>query len=57
MDKKHFDQVVKGVDEMRRHMAGKPVRGARTMKLTEPDIRAIRDAAKISRADEGAGSP
>ena len=33
MDKRHFDQLVEGVREMKRHMAGKSVRGART---TEP---------------------
>jgi len=30
MDKQHFDQLVKGVHEMKRHMDGKAVRGART---------------------------
>jgi len=50
MDKKHFDQLVKGVGEMRRHMAGKPVRGVRATEFAEPDIRAIREAAKISQS-------
>jgi putative transcriptional regulator len=50
MDKRQFDQLVKGVREMKRHMAGKSVRGARTTELAEPDIRAIREAAKISQA-------
>lgn len=50
MDKQHFDQLVKGVREMRRHMAGKPVRGVRTTVLSEPDVRAIREAAKISQS-------
>jgi putative transcriptional regulator len=50
MDKKHFDQLVKGVREMKRHVAGRPVRGARTTELAEPDIRAIREAAKISQS-------
>jgi len=50
MDKKHFDQLVKGVREMKRHMAGRSVRGARTTELAEPDIRAIREAAKISQS-------
>ena len=39
MNKQHFDQLVKGVREMKRHMTGKSVRGARTSELTEPDIR------------------
>lgn len=50
MDKQHFDQLVKGVREMKRHMAGKSVRGARTTELAEPDVRAIREAAKISQS-------
>ncbi len=50
MDKDHFDQLVRGVREMKRHMAGKPVRGARTTQFAEPDVRAIREAAKISQS-------
>lgn len=50
MDKQHFDQLVKGVREMKRHMAGKAVRGARATQLNEPDVRAIREAAKISQS-------
>lgn len=50
MDKQHFDQLIKGVREMKRHMAGKPVRGARTTELTAPDVRAIREAAQISQS-------
>jgi len=50
MDKLHFDQLVKGVREMKRHMAGKPVRGARVMEIAQPDVRAIREAAKISQS-------
>jgi putative transcriptional regulator len=48
MDKQYFDQLVKGVKEMKRHVAGKVVRGSRTTVVNEPDIRAIREAAKIS---------
>ena len=50
MDKQHFDQLVKGVHEMKRHMDGKAVRGARTSELAEPDIRSIREVAKISQS-------
>jgi putative transcriptional regulator len=50
MDKQDFDQLVKGVREMKRHMIGKAVRGARTSELAEPDIRAIREVAKISQS-------
>ena len=50
MDKQHFDQLVKGVREMKRHMVGKPVRGTRTTELSTPDVRTIREAAKISQS-------
>lgn len=50
MDKQHFDQLVKGVREMKRHMAAKPVRGAKTTELTVPDVRTIREAAHISQS-------
>jgi putative transcriptional regulator len=50
MDKTHFDQLVAGVKEMKRHMAGKSSRGARITAITEPDVRAIREAASISQS-------
>jgi putative transcriptional regulator len=50
MDKQHFDQLVKGVREMKRHLAGKSVRGTRATELTDPDVRAIRESAKISQS-------
>ena len=50
MDKQHFDQLVKGVREMKRHMAGKRVRGAKATELSAPDVRTIREAAKISQS-------
>ena len=50
MDKQHFDQLVKGVTQMKRHMAGKPVRGAATTELAVPDARQIREAAHISQS-------
>jgi hypothetical protein len=50
MDKRHFDQLVKGVREMKRHMAGKSVRGARTTEPPAPDVRTIREAAHISQS-------
>jgi putative transcriptional regulator len=50
MDKQHFDQLVRGVREMKRHMAGKTVSGARAHRLDEPDVRSIREAARISQA-------
>ena len=50
MDKQHFDQLVRGVREMKRHIAGKTVAGARVHQLSEPDVRSIREAARISQA-------
>ena len=50
MDKAHFDQLVAGGKEMKRHMAGKTVRGARSSEVAEPDVRAIREAASISQS-------
>ncbi len=50
MDKQHFDQLVKGVREMKRRMAGKRVPGAKTTELSEPDVRTIREAARISQS-------
>ena len=50
MDKKHFDQLVKGVREMQRYLAGKRERGARTTELPAPDVRTIREAAQISQS-------
>jgi putative transcriptional regulator len=50
MDKAHFDQLVAGVKEMKRHMAGKSVRSARTSEVADPDVRAIREAARISQS-------
>ena len=35
---------------MKRHMAGKRVRGAKTTELSAPDVRNIREAAKISQS-------
>ena len=50
MDKQHFDQLIKGVREMQRHLAGKSVRGAKVTELLEPDVRSIREAAKITQS-------
>ncbi len=50
MDKTHFDQLVAGVKEMKRHIAGRAVRSARVSEVVEPDVRAIREAASISQA-------
>jgi len=47
MDKQHLDKLVKGVREMKRHVAGRNVRGAKTTELPAPDVRAIREAAQL----------
>lgn len=46
MDKQYFDKLVKGVREMKRHIAGKSVRGIKITELPAPDVRTIREAAK-----------
>lgn len=50
MDKQHFDQLVKGVREMKRHLAGKPALGVRTTEIIEPDVGAIRESAQLSQS-------
>lgn len=50
MDKQHFDQLVKGVREMQRHVAVKVVRGAKSTELSVPSVRSIREAAQISQS-------
>ncbi len=49
-DQQHFDQLVNGGREMKRHMAGKTVRGPRTTEPSAPDVRIIREEAKISQS-------
>jgi putative transcriptional regulator len=50
MDKQHFDQLVKGVREMKRHIAGKRVSGARVTTVDTPSVKRIREAANISQS-------
>ena len=50
MDKQHFEQLVNGVREMKRHITGKAVRGARVTEPPAPDVRTIREAAKVSQS-------
>ena len=50
MDREHFDQLVKGVGEMKRHIAGKTVRGVTVTTPATPDVRTIREAAQISQS-------
>jgi putative transcriptional regulator len=50
MDARHFDYLVKGVREMKRHIAGKPVPGIRVIEIPEPDVSAIREAAQLSQS-------
>ncbi|MEQ1882842.1 MAG: hypothetical protein ABL878_17945 [Burkholderiales bacterium] len=54
MDKEHFDQLMKAVCQMSRHMARKVVPGVKTTvkttELPEPNIRAIHKAAQISQS-------
>src|SRR6185436_15077728 len=50
MDKKDFDLLVKSIKEMKRHMAGKRVRGVRTTRVVVADVQAIRKSANVSQA-------
>lgn len=55
MDKDHFEQLVKGVTEMKQHMAGQSVAGIKTSSInqadeTSPDVGLIREAANISQS-------
>ena len=50
MDKKHFEQLVKGVREMKRHIAGKSVRGVKATEWSAPDVRIIREASRTSQS-------
>jgi putative transcriptional regulator len=50
MDKQHFQQLVKGVREMKRHVVGKKVRGAKAAELSAPSVRSLREAAQISQS-------
>ena len=50
MDKQHFEQLVKGVREMKRHVAGKSVRGIKATEISVPSVRSIREAAQISQS-------
>lgn len=55
MDQQHFDQLVLGVAQMKRHMAGHAVSGVQTTELAPSiaaptDVRAIREAAHISQS-------
>ena len=45
MDKQHFEQLVKGVREMRRHVPGTSVRGTKSTELPVASVRSIREAA------------
>jgi len=48
MDKANFEQLVQGIKDMKRHLAGKRVRGIRTTRVDAPGIQAIRKAANLS---------
>ena len=58
MDKQHFDQLVKGVRDMKCHMAGKAVRGVVVTNVGAPDgslnaevkVKAIRETALTSQS-------
>ena len=56
MDQQHFDQLVKGARDMKRHMADKAVRGAVVTNVGAPDgplnseVKTIRETALTSQS-------
>jgi putative transcriptional regulator len=46
----HFEQLVKGVREMKRPKSGKTVRGAGVTEQHTPGVRTIREAAMVSQS-------
>lgn len=48
MDKENFEQLVKSIKDMKRHLAGKRVRGIRVTRIETTDVLAIRKAANLS---------
>ena len=56
MDQQHFDQLVEGARDMKRHMADKAVRGAVVTNVGAPDgplnseVKTIREAALTSQS-------
>jgi putative transcriptional regulator len=51
MNEDHFRQLVRGVEDMKRHMAGKAVPGSRVSSIEGPDVRKIREAAQVSQSE------
>jgi putative transcriptional regulator len=49
-DKRRFDQSVRGVRAMKRHISARTLAGVPVHRLDEPDERSLREAAKISQA-------
>lgn len=50
MDKKAFDELITSIRDMGRNMRGAKVAGARTTKVREPDVRAIRRKTGLSQS-------
>jgi putative transcriptional regulator len=48
MDEKNFDELLKSVGDMGRHMRGEVVAGARIREFPEPDVKAIREGTGLS---------
>jgi putative transcriptional regulator len=51
MDDKLFADLLQSVREMKAHMHGKSVGGAKVSKLAEPEPRAIREFTKLSQSE------
>jgi putative transcriptional regulator len=51
MNEKQFAELKDAVRLMTRHLRGETVTGMRVTEVPEPDIKAIREAAKVSQSD------
>jgi putative transcriptional regulator len=51
MNDKQFAELKDAVQMMARHLRGDKVAGLRVREVPEPDVKAIREAAKVSQSD------
>jgi putative transcriptional regulator len=51
MNDKQFAELKDAVQMMARHLRGEKVAGLRARELPEPDVKAIREAARVSQSD------
>ena len=51
MNERQFAELKEAVRMMARHVKGEQVPGMRVIKVPEPDVKSIREAAKVSQSD------